>query len=274
MLKLTEEAACKYGFARDHCNTKIVSDSKEEKFLEISLMGISDENDLTLVKDWYIPKQEVTTSTTDFDDEGWAETVDRIRFGYLDDHPGDNEGAQREVDRYTKVWAHTHPMPSPKPSGTDEETFKEFFDDEHVSFGCMLILGEKNETSNRMKYQSQIGPKISEEPVVVVKENGDQIPLKLYIDAMDSAKKMVKDARALGFQISISDNAQFPDYSHKHEEWLKEIKDNVTKKEYSSNHNSGTTNDNYHRSGQSAKTVSDKEVDALLVQKASIWIAE
>ena len=277
MLILSEQAAIKYDYIRNNCNTGVISEEKNSSFLEVSLMGISDPDQINKIVDWYIPKQEVSAGTTDFDDDAWTDYIESITFGYLDENPDDYEGASFAVKRHTRVWAHTHPGDSATPSGTDEETFRDFFGEQDIDFAAMLILAKGNKTTNRMKYNSSVGIKTHEEPVYVVNALNKYVLLEKYIDELRRIEAAAKAASDAGFEISLNDHNAYPDFSEHYEAWLTELTERVTQKKYGGGSNSNTPG--FHQGGTQTTTTTatsgtkaPSEVEELLRNKAKLWI--
>ena len=103
MLKFTPTAWAKLVYLRD------LGDS------EVGGFGISSEDDPLLVTDVRLVRQSCTPVSVVFDDESVAD--------YFDDQV--DQGL--EVSRFARLWIHTHPGNSARPSGTDEETFERVF---------------------------------------------------------------------------------------------------------------------------------------------------
>jgi len=82
---------------------------------EVGGFGISAEEDLLLVTDFQLVKQVCTPTTVEFDDDSVADFFDEQVDQGL------------KPDRFARIWIHTHPGDSAKPSGTDEETFARVF---------------------------------------------------------------------------------------------------------------------------------------------------
>ena len=82
---------------------------------EIGGFGISSSTDLLRIEEFITVPQEASPVTVRFRDEGVADFYDR------------NIDAGLDLQRFSRVWIHTHPGASAQPSGTDEETFSRCF---------------------------------------------------------------------------------------------------------------------------------------------------
>ncbi len=109
---------------------------------EVGLMGISDPEDLLLVIDVVLVKQEVSIASTDFDEDGIADYFEeQVEKGIA-------------MERCGRIWIHTHPRIGAGPSGTDEKTFQEAFGG--PEWAVMAILDKDGDKSARIKFN--IGP--------------------------------------------------------------------------------------------------------------------
>ena len=98
-LRFTPTAWAKLLFLRDAGHT------------EVGGFGISDPNDLLFVTDFALVRQTTSPITVEFDDVSVADHFDRyIDKGYTPEQVG-------------RIWIHTHPGQSARPSGVDEDTF-------------------------------------------------------------------------------------------------------------------------------------------------------
>ncbi len=102
-LRLTPYAWAKLRFLRDAGPT------------EIAGFGVSDPEDLLLVRDIVIVRQSCTSVTVAMDDGAVADYFDQ------------QADAGLSPQQFGRIWFHTHPGVSPHPSGTDEETFARVF---------------------------------------------------------------------------------------------------------------------------------------------------
>ncbi|MEM8864534.1 MAG: hypothetical protein AAGF31_03200, partial [Planctomycetota bacterium] len=94
-------------------------------------------SDPLLIEDFQLVSQQADWGAVAFDDEAVAE--------YFDNHVDDGLPPQR----VGRIWVHTHPGPSPLPSGTDEETFARVFGG--CSQAVMLILAQQDATYARLR---------------------------------------------------------------------------------------------------------------------------
>jgi hypothetical protein len=103
---------------------------------EVGGFGISSKDDLLLVEDITLVKQQCSPVTVKFADEAVADHFDNyVDLGY-------------EVERFARIWVHTHPGTSASPSSTDEETFARCFNSS--SWAIMFILAQGGETYARL----------------------------------------------------------------------------------------------------------------------------
>ncbi len=106
---------------------------------EVGAFGISNSENLLLVEDLVVVKQEVTAASVKFDDEAVNEFIE------------DQYDAGRRPEQVMRIWIHTHPNwvvdckvkniqeRLPAPSGRDEETFKDAFG--KCDWSIMFIYG-------------------------------------------------------------------------------------------------------------------------------------
>ena len=103
---------------------------------EVGGFGISAPDDLLLVQDITLVRQRCSSVTVKFDDQAVADHFDdHVDLGY-------------EVERFARIWVHTHPGDSASPSGTDEETFARCFG--NSDWAIMFILAQGGETYARL----------------------------------------------------------------------------------------------------------------------------
>jgi len=109
---------------------------------EIGGFGITACNDLLLVEDFATVKQSCTMVTVAFDDDAVADFYDQqVDLG-------------RKPNQFSRIWLHTHPGDSPKPSGIDEETFRRVFG--ACDWALMFILARGGKTYARLRFN--VGP--------------------------------------------------------------------------------------------------------------------
>lgn len=116
--------------------------ARNEVKTEITMFGVTDENDPTRVVSIEFVKHEATTGTVEFDDDALAEYTARMA--------GDGIAPWR----CRRVWIHTHPGDSVEPSTTDWGTFWEHFDD--VPWGVMVIVGQGGSVGCHMNIKPQV----------------------------------------------------------------------------------------------------------------------
>ena len=105
---------------------------------EIGCFGMAETDDPLLLTDIHLPKQDCTTATVELDGQSLLDyRADCRRNGLSEKHS-------------FRVWIHTHPAMSAKPSGTDETTYAELFTG--ADWGIMLILSKTEDTYARVRY--------------------------------------------------------------------------------------------------------------------------
>lgn len=110
---------------------------------EIGGFGVTDAEDLLLVRDVAIVKQLVTPASVDFDDDAVADLFDQqVELG-------------RKPCQFARIWLHTHPGDSAHPSGTDEETFARAFGG--CDWAVMGILARTGKTYARLRFNAGPG---------------------------------------------------------------------------------------------------------------------
>jgi hypothetical protein len=103
---------------------------------EVGGFGISAPDDLLLIQDISLVRQKCSVVTVKFDDQAVA------------DHFDDYVDLDYAVERFGRIWVHTHPGDSAQPSSTDEETFARCFG--NSDWAIMFILAQGGETYARM----------------------------------------------------------------------------------------------------------------------------
>jgi len=130
VLRFTPTAWAKLLYFRDHGET------------EIGGFGISAANDLLLMEDFVTIKQDVTMASVSFDDEAVADFFDtQVDVG-------------RKPEQFARVWLHSHPGDSPKPSSIDEETFRRVFG--RCQWAVMFIVARGGKSYARLRFS--VGP--------------------------------------------------------------------------------------------------------------------
>lgn len=178
-LRFTPYAWAKMVFLRDHGKT------------EVSFYALTDKDDISLVRDVFMVPQRCSMAFTEFKDEGIADFFDKmVDAGY-------------QIENFARIWCHTHPGPSASPSGTDENTFREAFGNNH--WAIMFILGTTGNTTCRLRYKMQpVSPKFP------VQEISKELPVHVAFDTI------------------------FP--ATNREAWVKEYNENWEEKTYTSTH--------------------------------------
>jgi hypothetical protein len=109
---------------------------------EIGAFGITSADDLLLVEDVCLVRQQCTAVSVMFDDEAVADFFDeQVDHG-------------RRPEQFGRVWLHTHPCNSAQPSSTDEETFARCFG--RADWTVMFILARGGQTYARLRFN--VGP--------------------------------------------------------------------------------------------------------------------
>lgn len=104
--------------------------------------GISAQDDLLLIEDITLVTQQCSLVSVKFDDQAVA------------DHFDEHIDMGCEVERFARIWVHTHPGNSASPSSTDEETFSRCFG--RSDWAIMFILAQGGETYARLALN--VGP--------------------------------------------------------------------------------------------------------------------
>ena len=110
---------------------------------EIAGFGITAKNDLIYVEDFVTVRQHTSPMTVVMDDAAVADYSDRCVDAGL------------APQRFLRIWCHTHPGSSPRPSGTDEDTFARVFG--ASDWAVMFILSRTAETYARLSFHSGPG---------------------------------------------------------------------------------------------------------------------
>ena len=105
---------------------------------EVGGFGVSNSQELLLIEDVQLVRQSCTAMTVKFDDHAIADYFD----AQVD------EG--RTPEQFARIWIHTHPGDSPRPSSTDEETFERCF--ENTAWALMFILARGGNTYARLRF--------------------------------------------------------------------------------------------------------------------------
>lgn len=130
-LRFTPYAWAKLLFLRDQADA------------EVGGFGVCSTDDPLLVTDIALVKQQVSCVSVKFDDDSVAEYFDRSVDGGL------------QPSQFARIWIHTHPGDSPRPSGTDKECFARVFGDS--DWAVMFILAQGGRTFGRLRFNAGPG---------------------------------------------------------------------------------------------------------------------
>jgi len=109
---------------------------------EVGGFGITDPDDLLLVREFVTVKQEVTAISVSFDDSAVADLFDtQVDFG-------------RKPEQFARIWLHSHPGDSPEPSGIDRETFERVFG--NCQWAILFVVAQNNKTYAKLSFN--VGP--------------------------------------------------------------------------------------------------------------------
>lgn len=119
---------------------------------EVCGFGVTAEHDLLFVEDVVLVDQLCTIVNAELADEAVADYFDnQVDLG-------------RKPEQFARIFLHTHPGNSPKPSNVDEETFHRVFGT--VEWAVMFIVARGSECYARLRYN--VGPGIDVELPVEV----------------------------------------------------------------------------------------------------------
>ena len=109
---------------------------------EVGGFGITDPDDLLLVKEFVTIKQEVTVVSVKFDDEAVANFFeDQVDLG-------------RKPEQFARIWLHSHPGNSPEPSIIDDDTFARVFG--NCEWAVLFVVAQDNKTYAKLNFN--VGP--------------------------------------------------------------------------------------------------------------------
>ena len=109
---------------------------------EVGGFGITDTDDLLLVREFVTVKQEVTAISVRFDDSAVADFFDtQVDLG-------------RKPEQFARIWLHSHPGDSPEPSAIDEETFERVFG--NCQWAVLFVVARYNKTYAKLRFN--VGP--------------------------------------------------------------------------------------------------------------------
>ncbi|HEV2968434.1 MAG TPA: hypothetical protein VGY55_00505 [Pirellulales bacterium] len=109
---------------------------------EVGGFAIAAADDGLFVEDVQMVRQRCTPVSVKFDDTAVADFFDR----QID--------AGLAMDRFNRIWVHTHPGNCPLPSNTDEDTFDRVFG--QFEWAVMFILAEEGQSYARLRFS--VGP--------------------------------------------------------------------------------------------------------------------
>lgn len=110
---------------------------------EVGGFGVSHAADLLLVEDVVLIRQDCSPVTVAFNDGAVAEFFDQ----QID--------AERRPEQFARIWIHTHPGTSARPSGVDEATFARVFG--RSDWAVMAILARGGQTYARLQFHTGPG---------------------------------------------------------------------------------------------------------------------
>ena len=124
---------------------------------EVGGFGINVSNDLLLVEDVRLVKQQCTAASVQFSETAVQELFSEPTCDlHRDNHAG-------------RIWIHTHPGDCARPSEADEETFARCCS--NVTWAVMFIIAASGETYARLQFN--IGPRCSRRLLVDVDYAGE-----------------------------------------------------------------------------------------------------
>jgi len=166
-LRFTPYAWAKLLFLRDYGNS------------EVGGFGITSADDLLLVKDIQLIKQQCTMATVKFDDVAVADFFD------------DQVEQDRKPEQFARIWIHTHPGNSADPSGVDEDTFVRSFG--NANWAVMFILARTGSVYSRLRFN--IGP------------GGEtEVPVQVAYNTYFAASNQLAWEQEYLEQVTITDN--------------------------------------------------------------------
>jgi proteasome lid subunit RPN8/RPN11 len=120
---------------------------------EIGGFAITHKEHPFFVLDILIPEQKVSIASVDFDDDDRAVCAAKMYKDGL------------AAEQFDRIWIHTHPGNSPRPSGLDNETFDKVFD--RQTHCCMFIIAMDSSCSCKVKVNTDHVSMTDEIPVRV-----------------------------------------------------------------------------------------------------------
>jgi hypothetical protein len=110
---------------------------------EVAGFGLTHPDDPLYLEDILVVRQRCTVATVALDDAAVADLFDAMADAGI------------PIERFARIWLHTHPGASVMPSGTDEETFDRVFGS--CDWAVMAILGRTGKTSARLRFNAGPG---------------------------------------------------------------------------------------------------------------------
>lgn len=110
---------------------------------EVGGFGISSKEDLLYVEDFVLILQDCSPVTVAFHDDAVADFFDQ----QID--------VDRRPEQFARIWVHTHPGTSARPSMVDEETFARVFG--RSDWAIMAILARGGQTYARLQFHAGPG---------------------------------------------------------------------------------------------------------------------
>ena len=162
-------------------------------------------DDLLYVQDFQTVKQRVTAASVELDDRAVADFFES------------QVDAGRQPEQFARIWLHTHPGFSARPSSVDEETFARVFGG--CEWAVMFILGTSGRTYARLRFN--VGPGGDAEIPVEVDyrlpfagSNGKawDTEFEANID-VDSSKDMWDDHDVFGYRTDPDDLLMSEDFA-------------------------------------------------------------
>ena len=113
---------------------------------EVGGFAVTAERDPLYVEQFVTVKQLVSAVSVEFDDDSVADHFDACVDAGL------------KPDRFARVWVHTHPGDSPRPSFTDEHTFARVFG--ACDWALMFIVSRTGRTYARLAFRAGPGAEV------------------------------------------------------------------------------------------------------------------
>jgi proteasome lid subunit RPN8/RPN11 len=114
---------------------------------EVAGFGITEADDLLLVKEFIIIKQQVTPVSFIFDDQAIGDFFEeQVDLG-------------RKPEQFARIWLHSHPGNFPEPSSMDEKTFERVFGS--CNWSIMFIVARSSNTYARLRFNTGPGGELN-----------------------------------------------------------------------------------------------------------------